>query len=325
MLIDLNKLLEIGEGLHCEYKSSFNKTVTQSLCAFANTKGGCVIIGVNNAGTPVGIDLGKESLQTWINEVKQNTSPTIIADAYDFNINGKTIAVLVINEFPIKPISANGKYYKRIKNSNHQMTLSEVSNMHIKTFNSSWDYYEDPNHSLDDLLLDKVNKFIEKANKYKRVKIYDDPLTVLKKYELLKKRPTESLSDPLNDKKIINTIKTEPIKQLPLVQSEPIKQPAGIKTEPLIVRDPAIIAESDPIKKYSLAYKKAKGMNLLLDFINNDPQITKDALAQYTMLSKSTIKRHLRELQEQGRLQREGSRKAGKWIVIENITQKTKP
>ena len=56
-------------------------------------------------------------------------------------------------------------------------------------------------------------------------------------------------------------------------------------------------------------------MNLLLDFIKKNPQITKDALMKHTMLSRSTIKRHLRELQEQGRLKREGSRKAGKWIV----------
>ena len=186
MLIDINKLLEQGEGLNCEFKSSFTKDIAQALCAFANTKGGAVVIGVKDDGTPIGVNLNKETLQVWVNEIKQNTYPTIIADTYDFNINGKTIVVLSIDEFPVKPVSARGRYYKRIRNSNHQMSLSEVSNMHIKTFNSSWDYYEDPNHTLDDISLDKVNSFIEKANKYRLNKITDDPLTILKKYELLK-------------------------------------------------------------------------------------------------------------------------------------------
>lgn len=71
-------------------------------------------------------------------------------------------------------------------NSNHQMSLTEVSNMYIKTFGSSWDYYEDINHSLVDISLEKVDLFIKMINKYRNEIIYDDPLTVLKKYELLR-------------------------------------------------------------------------------------------------------------------------------------------
>jgi len=186
MLINIDNLLKQGEGLTCEFKSSFNKGVVQTLCAFANTKGGSVVIGVDNEGVPVGITLGKETLQNWVNEIKQNTLPSIIVDVYEFEIKEKIFIVLAFDEFPIKPVSANGRYYRRIKNSNHQMSLSEVSNMYMKTFNSSWDYYEDPNHSLDDISMAKVDGFIKMINNFRKSTIQDDPLIVLKKYELIR-------------------------------------------------------------------------------------------------------------------------------------------
>jgi len=40
------------------------------------------------------------------------------------------------------------------------MSISEISNLHLKTMNTSWDFYPDPNHTLDDISLEKVNKFI---------------------------------------------------------------------------------------------------------------------------------------------------------------------
>jgi predicted HTH transcriptional regulator len=50
--------------------------------AFANSKGGRVLIGLDDGGKPVkGFTLGNESLQKWVNEVKNKTQPSIIPDA----------------------------------------------------------------------------------------------------------------------------------------------------------------------------------------------------------------------------------------------------
>jgi len=175
-----------GESDRLEFKAGFDRETIQTLAAFANTRGGCVIIGVDNRGTVHGIQTGQETIQNWLNQIKQTTSPSIFPDIDLATENGKTIAVLSIQEYPVKPVSCKGRYFKRVKNSNHQMSISEISNLHLKTMNTSWDFYPDPNHTLDHISLEKVNKFIELANKIRPYPIDDSPLTVLHKYELLK-------------------------------------------------------------------------------------------------------------------------------------------
>ncbi|AIM35482.1 hypothetical protein KO02_01510 [Sphingobacterium sp. ML3W] len=54
----------LKENLHTEFKSSFNDSVIESLSACANTKGGRVLIGIDDKGNPVkGFSVGDESLQ----------------------------------------------------------------------------------------------------------------------------------------------------------------------------------------------------------------------------------------------------------------------
>ncbi|SMD00348.1 AlbA family DNA-binding domain-containing protein [Pedobacter nyackensis] len=72
----------MDEDLHTEFKSTFNDAVIETLVAFANTKGGKVLIGIDNTGIPVnGFTIGSETLQKWINEIKNKTQPSIIPDA----------------------------------------------------------------------------------------------------------------------------------------------------------------------------------------------------------------------------------------------------
>ncbi len=66
------------------------------------------------------------------------------------------------------------------------MSISEISNLHLKTMNTSWDFYTDPKHTLNNISLEKVNNFIELSNKIRSYPIDDSPLTLLHKYELLK-------------------------------------------------------------------------------------------------------------------------------------------
>lgn len=77
---ELKKIIQQGEGLNVEFKTSFGKEVVETICAFANHEGGHVLVGVNDAGDVVGIQGAPEQLQKWINQVKQQTEPSIIPD-----------------------------------------------------------------------------------------------------------------------------------------------------------------------------------------------------------------------------------------------------
>ena len=111
-----------GEGSGIEFKSSFQKEVIEVLAAFANTKGGAVLVGISDEGQIVGVTIQAETIQDWINQCKQNTSPSVIPDIEIIEIDNKTAVVVSINEYPIKPVACKGRYFKRIGNANHQMT-----------------------------------------------------------------------------------------------------------------------------------------------------------------------------------------------------------
>ena len=53
----------IKETQHIEFKPNFNEDVIETLVAFANAKGGRVLVGVDNTGSPTkNFTIGKESV-----------------------------------------------------------------------------------------------------------------------------------------------------------------------------------------------------------------------------------------------------------------------
>jgi ATP-dependent DNA helicase RecG len=185
-IIKLIKLIKKGENQTTEFKTSFQKEVIISVVAFANAKGGKIFIGVSDNGEILGTKIQKETLQDWINQIKLNTQPSILVDIEEYEIKNRTIAVIDIKEYPIKPIAYKNRYYKRIKNSNHLMSLDEIANMHLQTINASWDYYIDDRHDFSDISQENIDYFISKVEKNLNKKFSDDPMTILRKYELIK-------------------------------------------------------------------------------------------------------------------------------------------
>ncbi|MDO5523866.1 MAG: ATP-binding protein [Bacteroidia bacterium] len=181
----ISALIAKGESKTLEFKSNFNTETIETLVAFANAKGGQVVIGINNKNEIIGVNINPESVQNWINEVKNKTQPSLYADAEIFTDNNKKIVVLSVSEYPIKPVSTKGKYFLRISNSNHLLTISELVDMHLRTFNTSWDFHTGPHLKLEDISLDKVQTIIDERNRLGG-KIQDDPLTFLIKNELLR-------------------------------------------------------------------------------------------------------------------------------------------
>jgi ATP-dependent DNA helicase RecG len=182
----LLNIIRQGEKLDIEFKSNFNIQVIETLVAFANAKGGKIYIGItDNRQIDNNFIVNQETIPNWLNEIKTKTQPSLIPDIEIIEIENKQIIEISIKEFPIKPVSCKGKYFRRVNNSNHQLSLSEISLMHLKTFNTSWDNYPANNYSIDDISEKKIHQFIEKVNQSNDFKIEDNPFVVLHKFELL--------------------------------------------------------------------------------------------------------------------------------------------
>jgi ATP-dependent DNA helicase RecG len=52
-IINIDEIVAQGEGQHVEFKTSFNEDVIETLVAFANAKGGKVVVGISDRGKPI--------------------------------------------------------------------------------------------------------------------------------------------------------------------------------------------------------------------------------------------------------------------------------
>jgi len=62
--------------------------------------------------------------------------------------------------------------------------------------------------------------------------------------------------------------------------------------------------------------QKTKTRELILELLQNSPQMTRSEIASALLKSENTIKEHLAKLKMDGRLKRVGSDRSGKWLVI---------
>jgi predicted HTH transcriptional regulator len=62
---DIDVLTEEGEGVHLEFKRKVTSSekIARTMTAFANTKGGCILFGIDDDGTIVGVTSEKEEME----------------------------------------------------------------------------------------------------------------------------------------------------------------------------------------------------------------------------------------------------------------------
>jgi len=183
---EITELVRRGESEDPEFKENFDKEAIETAVAFANTKGGVLLVGISDKGIVKGVQIGKETMNDWANQISQSTEPRIIPEIEQSEIESKSVVIIRIKEFPIKPVSVKGRCFRRVGTSNRMMTPQEIAEMHLHSTGTSWDAFHAGDKTIDDIDLKKVGRYIKEANSTGRRKIEDDPVEVLKKLEFIK-------------------------------------------------------------------------------------------------------------------------------------------
>lgn len=66
---DIQSAIQSGESERVEFKKIFDKEAIETLVAFANHKGGMVLVGVEDSGRVAGVMCGPETIQGWVNQI----------------------------------------------------------------------------------------------------------------------------------------------------------------------------------------------------------------------------------------------------------------
>jgi len=102
----LDKISE-GEGLHLDFKHSVNdaKKIARAMVAFANSKGGTLLIGVRDNGSIGGVKSEEEFYMIETASIL-HCKPEVKFDIKNWNINGKNVLEVKVKQSDIKPHTA---------------------------------------------------------------------------------------------------------------------------------------------------------------------------------------------------------------------------
>jgi predicted HTH transcriptional regulator len=111
---DVKRLIEEGEGFDLEFKRrvSAPEKIARTLIAFANTKGGHMLFGVDDDGSIVGVESEKSEIDLIREAGTLHCEPPIEPEIDIVPFNGKDVIVAFVGESGDKPhrfTSGNGR------------------------------------------------------------------------------------------------------------------------------------------------------------------------------------------------------------------------
>lgn len=102
---DLRKLVDKGEGSHLEFKrkATYPDKIVREMIAFANSKGGIVLLGVGDDRSMPGLKYPEGESHVIHNALKKCSPPLVIRETFIPIGNSRTIIQYVVPESNTKP------------------------------------------------------------------------------------------------------------------------------------------------------------------------------------------------------------------------------
>lgn len=179
------KLSQTLENQNVEFKSIWKDDFLKHICAFSNSKGGTLFVGVDDKGTIVGIENSKKLLEDILNKAIQFLGVTI---AIDVNKEGnKYYLAIFVNPSP-SPIAFKGRYYIRSGSTVQELSGNDLQHFILKKLGKSYDELPIESATINDIDALSVRKFIKMAIKINRLSVdaeEDELQTVLFNLKLI--------------------------------------------------------------------------------------------------------------------------------------------
>lgn len=104
-ITELKALISEGENFRIEFKRQFSSVekIAKELIAFANTKGGMILFGVDDGGTIYGVESEKSEIDLIYEAAREYCEPPIEPIVQVIGLNRKDIVVAIVEESRKKP------------------------------------------------------------------------------------------------------------------------------------------------------------------------------------------------------------------------------
>ena len=149
------------ENQNIEFKQSWRDEYLKWICAFANTDGGILYIGVKDNGEICGVEESHKLTEDIPNKIRNTMG--LICDVKLQKNNDLEYFEIVVEKYPF-PVSYHGKYYKRTGSTIQELSGIELDKMILYVQGRTWDSIPVPNIKIDDLENDAFKLFRKKAS-----------------------------------------------------------------------------------------------------------------------------------------------------------------
>lgn len=153
------------EKQNTEFKESWREEHLKTLCAFANTKGGDLLIGIDDAGKPKGLADKKKLLEDIPNKIKEALN--VLADVQPRKKTGRDYVHIKIKPYDA-PISFKGKHYIRSGSTTQELSGTELHQFLLSKSSMAWESVIDDKATLTDINEKQLAKFRDLAKEHSR-------------------------------------------------------------------------------------------------------------------------------------------------------------
>lgn len=154
----LKLLLQEKENLTLEFKEKYTPKIDEDIVAFSNTKGGIILLGVDDKGKVKGQELTNE-LKAKINTLARNCKPSINVKIIFID----KIIIIEILEGNEKPYSCSSGYYRRLDGNSQKMNTEELKLLFQKSDKVPYEEKFNKEITFEDISLKKVNAILNEA------------------------------------------------------------------------------------------------------------------------------------------------------------------
>ena len=161
----IRKLIEKGENRKVEFKLKISDGFGKSICGFANTNNGIILVGVNDDGKIVGIS---KKYEREIANIAHTCKPSIYPKIETIEIKGKNIFVVEIKKSD-NLRSFKNIAYKRVASHNKPLSPEEVIELAKDIGKIKWDGQVCEEANLNDMDKEKVRWYLEQRENARKV------------------------------------------------------------------------------------------------------------------------------------------------------------
>ena len=171
------------ESQNTEWKQRWDDKYLQWVCAFANSEGGTLLIGVDDSGGVVGVENAQQLLELIPSKV--NDGLGILSTVNLLEDHGKQYIEIITKAYSV-PISCRGKYYQRSGSTTRALNGAELSEFLLRKSGKNWDEVVVEDATMDDIDHNAIKQWLSDSQKTGRLPDTDglSDLEILQKLHL---------------------------------------------------------------------------------------------------------------------------------------------